>query len=169
MDQARARELLAEERARLERLLAADPGGAAPDGAAEGVGDEVDNADRRVTEETGAAVSQLVRDRWEALQRAERRLADGTYGRSVRSGEPIPDERLEADPLAELTVQEAAGEPGAGEESEEAYGLRSARYPYQVRDDEDITPEEAIADEEGDDEPPPEQPNGIHVERDGAG
>jgi RNA polymerase-binding transcription factor DksA len=25
---------------------------------------------------------------------------------SVRSGEPIPDERLEADPAAELTVEE---------------------------------------------------------------
>ena len=35
------------------------------------------------------------------------RLADGTYGRSVRSGDPIPDERLEADPAAELTVEEA--------------------------------------------------------------
>ena len=28
-------------------------------------------------------------------------------GRSVRSGAPIPDERLEADPAAELTVEEA--------------------------------------------------------------
>ena len=35
------------------------------------------------------------------------RLDDGTYGRSVRSGEPIPDERLEADPAAELTISEA--------------------------------------------------------------
>jgi DnaK suppressor protein len=32
---------------------------------------------------------------------------NGTYGRSVRSGEPIPDERLEADPAAELTISEA--------------------------------------------------------------
>ena len=35
------------------------------------------------------------------------RLEEGTYGRSVRSGAPIPDERLEADPAAELTVEEA--------------------------------------------------------------
>jgi len=169
MNKGRARELLAQERARLERLLAADPGGpGAPDGAAEGVGDEVDNADRRVTEETVAAVSQLMRDRWEALQRAEQRLADGTYGRSVRSGQPIPDERLEADPLAELTVQEAAaGESATNGDSEEAYGLRSARFPYEVRDDEDITPEEELADEADDDEPPPERPSGIHIERDG--
>ena len=41
-----------------------------------------------------------------ALERAEARLADGTYGLSVESGEPIPDERLEAYPLAERTVEE---------------------------------------------------------------
>ena len=42
-----------------------------------------------------------------ALDRAERRLEDGTFGLSVRSGVPIPDDRLEADPAAELTVDEA--------------------------------------------------------------
>ena len=36
----------------------------------------------------------------------EKRLAEGTYGLSVESGEPIPDERLEAYPLAERTVEE---------------------------------------------------------------
>jgi DnaK suppressor protein len=34
-------------------------------------------------------------------------LTAGTYGRSTVSGVPIPDERLEADPAAELTVEEA--------------------------------------------------------------
>ena len=42
-----------------------------------------------------------------ALLYALKRLDDGSYGRSVRSGVPIPDERLEADPAAELTVEEA--------------------------------------------------------------
>jgi DnaK suppressor protein len=46
-----------------------------------------------------------------AIDRAEQRLAAGTFGRSVRSGAPIPDERLEADPAAELTVQEAEQAP----------------------------------------------------------
>ncbi len=41
-----------------------------------------------------------------ALERAEARLADGTYGISVESGEPIPDDRLEAFPTAERTVSE---------------------------------------------------------------
>ena len=40
------------------------------------------------------------------VENAERRLADGTYGLSVESGEPIPDERLEALPTAELTADE---------------------------------------------------------------
>jgi len=42
------------------------------------------------------------------IDRAERRLEEGSFGRSVRSGVAIPDERLEADPAAELTVEEAA-------------------------------------------------------------
>jgi len=41
-----------------------------------------------------------------AVERAEARLAAGTYGRSIESGEPIPDERLEALPTAERTVAE---------------------------------------------------------------
>jgi DnaK suppressor protein len=40
------------------------------------------------------------------VSRAEERLAAGTYGRSVESGEPIPDARLEALPAAERTVAE---------------------------------------------------------------
>jgi DnaK suppressor protein len=43
-----------------------------------------------------------------AAERAEQRLAAGTYGLSLESGEPIPDERLEAMPTAERTVEEQA-------------------------------------------------------------
>ena len=46
----------------------------------------------------------------DAIDRAERRIEAGTYGRSVRSGEEIPDARLEADPTAELTVDEASSD-----------------------------------------------------------
>jgi DnaK suppressor protein len=53
------------------------------------------------------AVAAGLRDRLTALDRALQRVEDGSYGRSIRSGVPIPDERLEADPAAELTVQEA--------------------------------------------------------------
>ncbi len=52
-----------------------------------------------------------LRKELEALERAEARLAAGTYGLSVESGKPIPDERLQSVPTAERTVEEeqAAG------------------------------------------------------------
>ena len=164
MDQAKARALLADERARLQRLLQAETGEPQP---AE-LGDEVDDADRRNAEETELAVDQLLGARWAALARAEARLAAGSYGRSVASGQPIPDERLEADPLAELTVQEAAAaERGTLEEGDDAVGLVSAGHPFEVLADAGITPEEEQASEEDDnDEPPPEPSPGIHIERD---
>ena len=163
MDQAQTRALLASERARLQRLLQAATG--EPEAAE--LGDEVDDADRRDAEETGMAVDQLLQARWAALERAEARLAAGSYGRSVRSGQPIPDQRLEADPLAELTVQEtAAAERGALEEGDDAVGLVSASHPFEVLADADITPEEEQATEEDDDEPAPEPSLGIHIERD---
>ena len=59
------------------------------------------------------AVAAGLRDRLAALDRALERVEDGSYGRSIRSGVPIPDERLEADPAAELTVQEAADHQAA--------------------------------------------------------
>jgi DnaK suppressor protein len=86
MDQAQARALLAAERAQLQRLLQA----AAGESLADELGDEVDDADRRDATQTGMAVDQLLRARWAALQRAEARLAAGSYGRSVRRGRSIP-------------------------------------------------------------------------------
>ena len=52
------------------------------------------------------AVHEDLREQLAAVERAEERLAAGTYGLSVESGQPIPDERLEAVPTAELTVEE---------------------------------------------------------------
>ena len=43
-----------------------------------------------------------------AVARAEGRLIDGAYGLSIVSGEPVPDERLEAVPTAERTAEEQA-------------------------------------------------------------
>jgi DnaK suppressor protein len=47
-----------------------------------------------------------LRDQLAALERAEERLRDGSYGLSVESGEPIPDDRLEVVPTAERTATE---------------------------------------------------------------
>jgi DnaK suppressor protein len=49
-----------------------------------------------------------LREELAAVDRAEARLAAGTYGLSIESGEPIPDERLEAVPAAERTTAEEA-------------------------------------------------------------
>jgi RNA polymerase-binding transcription factor DksA len=68
----------------------------------------VDGADGRVAEETSEALDERLRERWGALERAEARLGGGTYAASILSGQPIPDKRLEAFPLAELIVDEAA-------------------------------------------------------------
>ncbi len=47
-----------------------------------------------------------LREQLAAVERAEARLAAGTYGLSIESGERIPDERLELRPTAELTTEE---------------------------------------------------------------
>ena len=70
-------------------------------------GDIADPAQSLTAEGMDDAIAASLRERLDTLDRAEQRLSDGTYGRSVRSGLPILDERLEADPAAELTVEEA--------------------------------------------------------------
>jgi len=108
MDEERARTLLHAERARVQQLLdETTAAGRADRAAANEPGDHDDSASPLTAQETDDAVAARLRDRLAALDRAEGRLADGTYGRSIRSGAPIPDARLEADPAAELTVEEA--------------------------------------------------------------
>jgi DnaK suppressor protein len=108
MEEAKAKELLGTERSRVERLLEdVDQAGAADRDAANQTGEMYDSAEPLTTEEADDSVRSELEERLAAVGRAEQRLADGTYGLSVRSGEPIPDARLEADPTAELTVEEA--------------------------------------------------------------
>ena len=105
MEPERAHELLQRERVRIERGLAAlDREG------------PLEGDDRR--EPGDLETEDLYQDEFDqgrrlelqsdlaALERAEQRLKDGTYGLSVESGEPIPDARLEALPTAERTVEE---------------------------------------------------------------
>lgn len=108
MDNDRARELLDAERFRVEQLLDAVKGDGQSDrSAANQHGDMSDSSELLVSEGTDDAVANALTRRLAAIERAERRLAAGTYGRSILSGDTIPDERLEADPAAELTVEEA--------------------------------------------------------------
>ena len=107
MELERARSLLTAERAQVQQLLAGLNTARTDDHEAEReTGDypAPSLAEQGVDDATAAGL----RDRLAKLDRALQRVEDGTYGRSIRSGLPIPDERLEADPAAELTVQEAA-------------------------------------------------------------
>jgi DnaK suppressor protein len=107
MEQERAHELLAAERERIERELAA----LQRDGSLEG-SEHHEPGDRDTEDlyedELGEGRREDLRNALDAVARAEQRLQDGTYGVSVESGAPIPDERLEAVPTAERTVEEEA-------------------------------------------------------------
>jgi DnaK suppressor protein len=111
MDENRARSLLQAERAEVQSLLASTEESGREDREAEDErgADVSDPAASLTAEGMDDAIAESLRDRLAAIDRALRRLDEGTYGRSVRSGVPIPDERLEADPAAELTVEEARG------------------------------------------------------------
>jgi DnaK suppressor protein len=108
MEHANAKELLDAERLRLENLLGdMDVVGDDDRTAANQPGDMYDSAEPLTKEGLDDSIVTELQERLAAIGRAERRLEDGTYGLSVRSGQPIPDERLEADPAAELTAEEA--------------------------------------------------------------
>jgi DnaK suppressor protein len=110
MDPERARELLARERAKAEQEL----GAIEREGPEEG-DDRIEpgeqDSESLYQDELDAGRVEDLKDRLAAIERAEARLEAGTYGLSVKSGAPIPDERLEAFPTAELTVEES--EPGS--------------------------------------------------------
>ena len=109
MDSARAKELLARERGEVEAAIAAlEREGPEEGDALREPGDE--DSEGLYQDEFDAGRLADLKERLAAVEQAEERLAAGTYGLSVRSGKPIPDERLEAFPTAELTVEES--EPG---------------------------------------------------------
>ena len=110
MDQDRARSRLIAERDEIRRLLRESDAAGQGDRVAQVQSEAEDSADAAsalTRQGEDDAIAESLRDRLDAIERALRRLDNGTYGKSVRSGEPIPDERLEADPAAELTVEEA--------------------------------------------------------------
>jgi RNA polymerase-binding transcription factor len=108
VDEQRARSFVQAERVRVRELLQAADVSGRSDREAGGAHDgSSDAAEVLESQNTDDALTAGLRDRLAALERAEARLDAGSYGRSIRSGQPIPDERLEADPAAELTVEEA--------------------------------------------------------------
>jgi DnaK suppressor protein len=108
MNEQRARELVARERTRIEALLAEQTGEIRADGSLQRqqTGESDESGTSLDSESISVALAADLRNELAAVSRAEARIADGTYGRSVQSGLPISDERLEARPLAERTVEE---------------------------------------------------------------
>lgn len=108
MDPNHARELIQAERERVEQLLASAALARAGDleATADASTSIFDSASPLAQELLDDAVAEQLQARLAALHRAGERLRAGTYGVSSSSGLPIPDERLEADPAAELLVEE---------------------------------------------------------------
>ncbi|MBV8712781.1 MAG: hypothetical protein JOY56_13430 [Solirubrobacterales bacterium] len=104
MEAERARELLARERTRIEQALAVRREGPLEADERLEPGDE--GSEDLYQDELDAGRREELQEELAALERAEARLAAGTYGLSVESGERIPDARLEARPTAERTVEE---------------------------------------------------------------
>ena len=101
MDADRARKRLTEERQRIEQEIADLSERTSSDDAQES--DWAADLDQSEREQS---IREELTGTLDAIERAERRLEDGTYGLSIASGEPIPDGRLEVVPWAERTVEE---------------------------------------------------------------
>ena len=105
MDPERAGQLLAQERMRIEQAIASLDRETPEEGdERKEPGDQ--DSEGLYQDEFDAGRARDLAQQLAAVERAEARLAAGTYGLSVRSGVPIPDERLKASPTAELTVEE---------------------------------------------------------------
>ena len=105
IDDDRARELLGRERERIERSLADFE--RTRESEIEGLDQHpTDDAGRLQQDEVDEGLAEQLRDQLAAVERAEQRLEEGTYGLSIESGEPIPAPRLEAIPWAERTAEE---------------------------------------------------------------
>ena len=116
MNEAHARDNVARERARIEALLTGLDGDIRAAGSLRGqqTGELEEGASGLETESVDVALAANLRGELAAVERAEERIADGSYGRSVQSGTAIPDERLEVEPLAERTVEEQRLHEAAG-------------------------------------------------------
>jgi DnaK suppressor protein len=105
MDPDHAAELVARERERVEAALAAlDRDGPLENDENDEPGDQ--GSEDLYQDEVDVGRREELNAQLAAVVRAEARLAEGTYGRSIDSGDAIPDARLEALPLAERTVDE---------------------------------------------------------------
>ena len=109
MTEKRARELLTRERRRVERSLAVATGEREGESELSTVDQHpADDATELYDREMDESTARRLREELDAIDRAFKRIAEGTYGLSVESGKPIPDARLELIPWAERTAEEQA-------------------------------------------------------------
>ena len=110
MEPERARHLLERERERVLRELGELRAETRDDDAELSVVDQhpADVGTELFEEERDQSLITRLEHDLEAIERAFKRLEQGTYGRSVESGAPIPEARLEAVPWADRTVEEQA-------------------------------------------------------------
>ncbi len=130
MESERVGELLSRERERIEQALAR----LGVPGTEELAGQDemADSASQLYEEEFDEGQVEDLRAEIAAVERAERRLIEGTFGFSVESSEPIPDQRLEAVPTAERTAEEQA-------QLERRTSWRPARFGYRLEEEGDRT------------------------------
>src|SRR5487761_1568686 len=131
MDESRARELVVKERDEVAALLRgteqeAETNLETGDDSPRDYGDAALPLTEQANDE---AVAADLQGRLDAIDRALARIEAGAYGRSVLSGKPIPDARLEADPAAELTVEEAKASRLCRRSRWSAGGLRTLGDP----------------------------------------
>jgi DnaK suppressor protein len=103
MDLETARKRLADERARVEQELADLGERSVTTDEAEATEDKAVQLDQIEREQ---AVREELKGTLAAIERAEKRVEDGSYGKSIVSGESIPPERLDAVPWADRLVGE---------------------------------------------------------------
>jgi DnaK suppressor protein len=108
MNEHRARSLVARERRRIEAALAELTGEGQSEDAShyDQTGESAEAGAELEHEMVDDALAATLQSELAAVARAEARIERGTFGRSVESGAHIPDERLEAEPLADRTVEE---------------------------------------------------------------
>ena len=120
IDDAPARELLARERERIESSLADSERNR--DSELSGLDQHpADDAERLQGDEVDEALDEQLREELAAVERAERRLEEGTYGLSIESGDADTGPAARGDPLGR------ANRGGAG--ALRARGLTPRRQP----------------------------------------
>lgn len=113
MDTDDARAHLVEEQARLERIRQGFDADHLHDEPGDDSAGELSHVDQHLADvasetferEKDFSILEVVEAELEAVERALRRLDDGTYGSCEACHQPIADERLEAEPATRFCVQ----------------------------------------------------------------